>query len=201
MDSLFVCPRCRCQLRETATQCPKCGTALRIQDGKPVIHWPESELPYKPEQASPFQPPQGKAVPGDTASTVLLIVILVSVFLSLFIAAPGLGITLSILALPALVRTMMVVEKNRQLGRPVSTLSSIGLMLGSIGVTFIVICVTVFAAALTFCLSCIGVFSASTGGGPALFIPVVFTILVTAVLVLGFSSWIRERWRRDTGQK
>ncbi len=60
--------------------------------------------------------------------------------------------TVGVLALPAFIRTLLVVCRRKMLGKTVSTKSKVGLYLGSFSVTLVVTGVTVFASAATFFL-------------------------------------------------
>ena len=197
-EKIYNCPRCQNLVSANSSQCPKCGTRL-----------------IKSAAASGEIVLAEKVIESETGfnnssfglSSLLLTITLIAVCLALFASAPGLGIMMAVLALPAFIRTLLVIQRKNRLGNPVSGGAKIGLYLGSFGVTLIVTVVTLFASALTFCLSCMGGLVVSDRVGNTgseqvvMLIAFGFTIAVAGLLLWAFSYWIRYRWRRDAGQE
>ncbi len=199
---LYPCPRCRNPVSAKIGQCWKCGTRLKF------VPAAKNDIAPGPKEAAVPAVLVSRSEPAINSSSfglagLLLTITLIAVCLALFAAAPGLGIIMAVLALPAFIRTLMVVEQRKKSGKPVSTNAKVGLYLGSFGVTLVVTIVTVFASALTFCLSCLGGLALMTNSGQRysegmiIFIAIGLTILVTGLLIWAFSKWIRNRWRRD----
>jgi hypothetical protein len=203
---LYPCPRCRNPVRATSDRCGKCGLRAKLVPAPQKTGTKSKE----PEKTVAPDPVKAQIVDGINPSSfgiasLLLTMTLIAVGLAIFIAAPGLGISMAILALPAFIRTLLVVRKRKILGRPVSTEAKVGLYLGSFGVTLVVTVVTIFASALTFCMSCLGGIAVTNGGSGGsetlvMLIAFGFTLAVAGVLMWAFSLWIISRWRRDTAR-
>jgi hypothetical protein len=133
---------------------------------------------------------------------------LATVWLGLLAAAPGLAIFACILLLPVLVRTSMVVKRREAAGRATSTGEKFALGATSLAVTLVVVTVTAVAAVGTFCGLCLGMYSMSGGGRNADYyaIPMMAVAgIVTLIVLIGlgrlFAKWVRNRYRRDVGEK
>lgn len=199
---LYHCPRCQNPIRKKSDRCSKCGLRVKWIPGPKKTGTRSKEL----ETVTPKlvkAPIVDDINPSSFGiASMLLTMTLIAVGLAIFIAAPGLGIAMAILAFPAFIRTLLVVRKRKMLGRPVSTEAKVGLYLGSFSVTLVVTLVTVFASALTFCFSCLGGMVVAEGfqGSESLVMLIAFgfTTAVAGVLMWAFSKWIISRWRRDT---
>ena len=126
----------------------------------------------------------------------MLVVTLVSVCLGAFTLFPGLGILLAILIAPVFVRTVMVVRRREERGRPVDPLARIGLFLGSFATAMVIIVVVSVASLGTFCAVCL-----SIGKEEAIPFAAAVAILVTIGAIVLLVRWIRARWRHDTNPK
>lgn len=127
-----------------------------------------------------------------TLATLMFTVTLCAVCFALFAAAPGLGIGLAIILLPAFVRTLMIVQSRRSFGRKTSAELKIVMFLGS-AVTALISSVVVLVASVgTFCGICLS--SGSSGS-----IPVALAVAGAAVIgvFIMLAAWYRSRWRRD----
>ncbi|MCA9264599.1 MAG: hypothetical protein KDA60_12145 [Planctomycetales bacterium] len=82
--------------------------------------------------------------------TLMLIVTLIAVSLALFRAAPGLGILVSILAVPAVARTAVRLNIARQQGEPVTTESRLAAFGASFGIVFL----AAIASCVSFVVTC-----------------------------------------------
>lgn len=95
---------------------------------------------------------------GDVAAaqfsltSLFLITTLVAVFLGVFLLAPGLGVLLAVIAVPALARTLLVNYRKRQWGTPLSPQQKVGAFLLSFGLMFLV----GWAGMIAFCGVCLG---------------------------------------------
>ena len=98
-EKTFRCPRCQNPLRANTKQCGKCGARIKFVSKKPsdiVLAEKVNKLDSEFNQSS-FR-----------LSSMLLTITLIAVCLALFVAAPGLGITLAVLSFPPFIRTLMV---------------------------------------------------------------------------------------------
>ena len=104
---------------EFAPRCPECGAALDSRESKCWLCL--RKLTAEPEM-NPYVSPPAQALAVSPAqfslSTLLLVMTLVAVCLGVTMAAPGLGVLLIVLALPALVRTVVSGLKQKQAGAP-----------------------------------------------------------------------------------
>jgi hypothetical protein len=131
-------------------------------------------------------------------STLFLVITVVAVCLGAFVAAPGLGILLAVIAVPAFVRTSAATSAQEQsAGRPVDVPDKVGLFLGSIGVVLLIGLAgfgAFFAACWASCaaLSVTGAFRG--GGGDA---ALVWINLFAGGIALALVVWLlRKTWPR-----
>jgi hypothetical protein len=165
----------------------------------------KGESPFS--SASPV-PPASKASRGESPdraaaiaggqfslATVFLIITLSAVGLGLFVAAPGLAIALAIVAFPALMRTVFLVQRRSKSGIRISPQRKIVLFCCSLGVSVVVLNVVLVTAVGTFCAVCLS-------GGKESFIPIAALCATIATLLIGFvlGKWVVYRWRRDIKQ-
>jgi hypothetical protein len=146
---------------------------------------------------NPYLAPSSELLtPAQTmGSSGLLIGIFVLVTIAVTFAIPGLGILMAIMAVPPLVRTLLVTHKRIQQNRAVSATDRVLLFAGSFGVTLVVSFVVLISSLATFCFVCI------SAENPK-FIPIALLVsVVTVTLFCLFVFWIRARWRRDTQVK
>ena len=173
------CPACGELNRPDARACGACGTTLE---------------PVAAEDGS------GEA---STVSMTALLLAFIPVWIGVMLIAPGLGVLLAIVAVVPFIRTLAVLQRRAQAGRPTSTWATIGLFLGSIAVSLTIVVVVIVAAVGTFCFVCIAGASASGGDERAIWVWLGIAGLVTVVVCIGlgvlFSKRIRARWRRDVG--
>ena len=176
-------------MKSAAGYCGKCGAYLEID--------PSGAIQVQPDKRADIN--EASVGYQFSVSTMLLVTTLVAVCVALFAAAPGLGILLSIIAVPPFIRTLMLVRRRKVKGQEVSPAAKVGLYLGSLGVTLVITYVTLFASILTFCLSCVGIFAVSGGSGEqgAFLIATIMSLAVAGLILWAFSSWVRHRWRRD----
>jgi hypothetical protein len=120
-------------------------------------------------------------------ASLLLITTLTAIILSIFKMAPGVGIVLSILALPALLRTIILAMQKRSRGKPMSASGKIlffFVWMGLAGVFLAVIGASAVAMFLTIC------FSAGSKADPT---PFLAAIGIGALLLLGLLIWAFRR--------
>ena len=124
--------------------------------------------------SNPYETPSPPPVVEDTyvyqASSFLLIAIVLVTCLVFALMLPGFGIPLSVILVPALIRTVLNLHAKQAKGKPVTTADQIK--------TFFLSAAAATAAAFTAAIACIGAFfsacliacaGASAGGGSAMF--------------------------------
>ncbi|MDX1944853.1 MAG: hypothetical protein SFU86_05550 [Pirellulaceae bacterium] len=191
------CPDCGAQPRPGDGQCWLCGAALPIaaEAASPVAAEIVSEQAAPPvvfewqrrrmAQAMPFQ---------FSIETLLLVTTLVAVCLGASVAVPGLGIPVSILALPALVRTLVASHQQRAVGhkltlgeKALTFLVSTGLMVAVFaagGAAFFATCTVLLMGAVAVSQASPNAFS---GGSEW---PLYVLIVLSSLAGLGMGAWI-----------
>lgn len=196
----IVCRRCYLAQPTKHKFCARCGTALALQrESTEVI---AANVAAKPPilQAGRFSNRSASLFGGVT---------LILICLELFAVSPGLGIAAAVLALPALIRTVLVVRLRQAKGKPINDGQKFGLFLASLGTTYIITFVTFLATAGVFIgasitllfATCLVAVTNPRGPNPdmekLMMIVGVICLVVAAAVLLGFSFWVRDRWRRD----
>jgi len=125
---------------------------------------------------------------------------LASVCLALVTAYPGLGVILCMLLVPALVRTIRVVQHRRAMGLPVSSVKKTGLFLASFGMAAVLLTVISTAAFASFCGFLLMAFSGNDDALLPWAIGVCALAVAAIVLTVAVIRWIRRRYRRDVGR-
>ena len=117
----------------------------------------------------------------------MLVVSLAAVCLGLIAEAPGLGIFVSLMLVPALVHTAQNVRQRELAGEKVSVATKAGLLLGSFGLAIVLIAVIGIAAFCTLCGVCLTFVSVGTGGVSGIFPGLLLCCVGTgAIMVLVF---------------
>ena len=179
-------------------RCPDCGADLRPQDAscwlcRRVLAPADIVTAEVIELAAPPIVPQWvqarRANPTQfSLETLMLVVTLVAVCLGMLAAAPGLGILASVVAAPALIRTLIAGYQERAAGSPLSLGEKVIAFLASTGVTIAVLSAgaTAFlAACFASCLVVIGISNVGQAPGAAvinddllIYVALGFSILV-----------------------
>lgn len=132
---------------------------------------------------------------ADESPFVFLGGLFVIVALGLTLVAPGLGIALALLAVPAPVRAAMVVVR-RQETKPQTGWERAGVLLGSFGLVAASALVAAVTAGITFFFVCMGEFAVGASGwGPleSAFSPSMFCALLSGAAV--FTLILIKHWR------
>jgi hypothetical protein len=167
-------------------RCPLCG---RIADAATQrTGWTPDENPYAAPAA---------AGPSGTFSlaTLLLVVTGVAVVFGLMTVAPGLGILVLVLMVPALVRTQALTRRDdERAGRQ----STIGEKVGAFVVSLALMALIAIAAGVAFLAACFFSCTALDSGGMGAsseFLIMVIPIGVAALVVVGliYRSWPRRK--------
>ena len=173
---------------ESAPRCPECGAALDSREDKCWLC--RRELTAEPK-ANPYATP----APALTVSpaqfslaTLLLVTTLVAVCLGVTMAAPGWGIALIVLSVPALIRAMFSGLRQKQAGAPYTTAEKIATFL----VSLLVMVMIGVAAIVAFEIACwgSGMLVIGIGGERNLEAGLVTGITVGSVAGIGVLIWL-----------
>jgi len=183
-----VCPDCGAPFPADAVYCWLCGWKL----GEPVAV-PRQGLPTtNPHAAAPRNPADLKWT--FSLSTLFLWTALVAVVMGVIRIAPGLGVPLAMIAIPAALHTTaLVAYRKRRSGHALTVPEKIFAFVASFAIFMlaaIVIAVSACFAALMMCLSSLN----RSVPDDSTRINVVFGIIVVAVLIVAFIP-LRSLWR------
>lgn len=189
----MLCPVCEADLSPIALVCLRCGHA--VNDSRLNPWEAPKKLPSVPKDIAAM------TSSASTMVSVALTVGLIGILAATLLASPGLGICLALLMIPAWIRTTLVVFKRSRSGLETGNLQKTTLFVGSAFVTWLVLFVALISCCLTFCAMCWGVMitNADRMNDQVLLYVLWGSVGVTFILVLlAFSPWIRNRWKRDT---
>jgi hypothetical protein len=174
-----LCPDCGAQVQPAAATCWLCQRPLAVVA--------EIVEPTPPPIIPAWEQARRKANPLQfSLESLMLVITLVAVCLGMIVAIPGLGVLVSIVAAPALIRTLVAGFQQRSAGTQMTLGEKALTFVASTGVTLAVLAAggTAFASAcFASCLVALGVSNAASPGGR---INEDFWIYV----VLGFSSLV-----------
>lgn len=153
------------------------------------------------DSENPFAPPTPIGeTPGASIASVVLIGGLMIVLASLMIVAPGLGILLSIVVAPALIRTAVVVGRRRRVeNRDVSVSEKSALFMASFAGVLVAAGAAAVAFGVTCVATCFGVMAVggASGGGRALDTLFIAALVMSCVIGLGMGGFtLYWLWRR-----
>lgn len=135
----------------TARPCPECGAELRPGDARCWLC--RRDLVVDAEIVEPVPPPVVTARPAPlqfSLETLLLIVTLSAVCLGALVAAPGLGVLLLVVAVPALVRTCLTGSQFKQKSGKLTAGDKVMAFVASAAITW----AALTAAAMAFFTAC-----------------------------------------------
>ncbi len=195
-DQLF-CGTCLTPLKASGQVCSRCGWKVGALAASPAL---------RTSPKNPFLDDEKSGIDRGTSTsfslgTLLLVITIIGVLLGITVAVPGLGIALTLLAVPPAIRTTMVVKRRKTSGRVTSGSEKTALFLVSAFVTWVIVVSLISSCCLTFCGVCLGGYALSNGrtDEQLLLLFAGCAAVVVAILVLwAFSYWIRGRWWRDT---
>ena len=173
------CPECGANVAFQAERCWLCHRPLHASE---II---DAEIIPPPIASARLEHPFRQVKLGQfSLETLLMVITLAAVCLGMTAAAPGMGILIMVIAVPALIRTVMAGHQERQAGRPMSAGHKFLTFLASTGIVLAVVgagCSAFLAACMASGLMAL---SLSDYGAPN----VKGDTLVIAVL--GFSSFV-----------
>jgi hypothetical protein len=176
---------------DSAPRCPECGAALDGREGKCWLC--RRERTAEPA-ANPYALPPASALAAASPAqfslvTLMLVITLVAVCLGVTMAAPGLGVLLMVLAAPALVRTMVVGFKQKQVGDRLTTAEKVA----SFAVSLAVMVMIGVAAVAAFQIACWGscaLVAAIAGEGESALWTGLIAGGIAGVGAIGYLLWI-----------
>ncbi|RIK82676.1 MAG: hypothetical protein DCC67_06915 [Planctomycetota bacterium] len=189
----------------TAAVCAECGAEQRSD--RQAACWlcgaPTAATAAGARQAAAAVPPSPTFADGRgysfSLSTLLLVVTLAAILCGLMTIYPGVGVIVSILLAPVLVRTAKVVRRREAAGVTVSAAEKVALGVTSFGAAVVIATVVGFATFCCFCATCATFFGVSMNAAELLWLAAgagfgaVAAIFVAVKLV----KWSVRRYRRD----
>lgn len=183
-----TCPECGAPFPNEAIYCWLCG-------------WKLGNLVVGPRKGSPTTNPRAAALrnPADlkwtfSLSTLFLWTALVAVVMGVVRIAPGLGVPLAIIAIPAALHTTALVAfRKRRSGHALTVPEKLFAFIASFAIFMlaaIVITVSACFAAFVICLSSLN----RSAPNNSTTINVIFGIIVVAVLIVAYIP-LRSLWR------
>jgi O-antigen/teichoic acid export membrane protein len=192
--------------------CPDCGGLLSPADDRCwLCHW---RRPKKPAGSAPDQaaitlatlaktPGEGRPCPQYpdrthlqfSLATLLLIMTLTSVLCGLIAAAPGLGIPIAVLSVPALVRTCITASRRQKRGEAMPFEEKASTFVVTVVLGGALLATTAVVFGITFFVVCL-----ATGGGidseesPVTYVAAV--VVAAAVFIGLLVLWYRVARRR-----
>jgi hypothetical protein len=138
-------------------------------------------------------------------STLFLFITVIAVCLGVFVAAPGLGILLAVIAVPAFIRTSVAASvEELAAGQPVNVAQKMSLFLGSLGIVLLIGLAgfgAFFAACWTSCAA-LAVTGALRGGLFDSGLGLLLINLFAGGIALAIVVWlIRKTWPRHTRRR
>ncbi len=138
--------------------CPDCGAGVATKDSRCwICKRPfASDVPGTAELAGGAS--EQRATFQFGISSIMLIITLAAVILGVWQMAPGIGIALAVVAIPALIPTCIISMKKGARGRPLTPSEKFGVFAALAGVVMIVI----IASGIAFFVTCLA--AASSAG-------------------------------------
>jgi hypothetical protein len=180
-----ICPECGASVKPQDATCWLCRRSLVV-----VAEVVEPAAAHRPGQAA-----RPRANPAQfSLETLMLIITLIAVCLGMIMALPGVGILVSIVAAPALVRTLVAGYQDRVAGTPMTLSEKLMTFAASTGVALAVLAAggTAFAAAcFGSCMVAMGLLEGPgklAGGSEE---AVIYSLIGFSALVgLGTAGWV-----------
>lgn len=173
-----VCPHCQTENLPGRGECFRCGKSLPLTTGP--------EDPWKPPASADELPPGGFHI-----GALMLVIALIAVCLGMTVEAPGLGVVLVLISIPATIRTAVADRRRRRQGRPMTWREYLVVLAASAGVVTAIGVGSVIAFMAT-CLP-VGFLSVGALGGGGIILA-----FVVGLGTAGFVAFhlIRRLWPR-----
>jgi hypothetical protein len=181
-----VCPQCGAHFPSPAVWCWLCGW----KTGDPVFVRPERKTGSADNPYAAPAPSADDLARTYSLSTLFLWTTLVACVMGVVRIAPGLGIVLAVLSLPAALRTVGRVGRLRtKTGRAMTVSGKISTFMSSLTICFVI----ALGASTAFTLTCfpIGLLGFSSGGGGG---GVLILAVIAGLIAGGFAGYWLIRW-------
>jgi hypothetical protein len=191
-----ICLHCGASYPSTQETCGICGQQLVPAGPAPLKRLQIHQFPPPKPASPPTNPrpyPRVRPIPSGTftLTTLFLITTLVAILASIIAQAPGVGIMLAIVSIPALLRTMSSAARRKEAGSRPDALEMVGVFILS-ALLMIVIPIATTAA---FFFTCAAAVELEMKSGEAVFLLSITAALLTLVglLVVLWKTWPRRR--------
>ena len=134
-NDVVACPQCSAPLPTKARFCWLCGVSLR----------PTAAVPVRQVRVEPPPIIEPRAAYQFGISTLLLAMTLLAVLLGVFAMSPGVGLAITFLATPPLIRTCIVATKRKTRGQRMSPLAKLGVFGSTLGIVIVVVAASIGA--------------------------------------------------------
>lgn len=139
-NDVVACPQCSAPLPTQARYCWLCGVSLRPNVPNAAVA--NAAAPNAAESAPIIEP---RAAYQFGISTLLLAMTMLAVLMGLFAIQPGIGLAVTFLATPPLIRTCIVAAKRKTRGLPMSPLAKLGIFSSTLGIVIVVVAASIGA--------------------------------------------------------
>ena len=191
-----TCPHCGA---EFVGDKPVCWLCMQRLDGSGPVPDPKLRLPLRPDVWRP-PPPLPKERPEQfqfSLSTLMLAMTLIAVLFGLCAIAPGLGIPLFVLALPAWIRTARFVQLDEEKQGPMTPGEKILVFMASLCGMVAIGGVAAIVGIVAFMVVCTNMKGSGLFEGPLPTAEAIAIVATLCVLVLGFIMyWPRRKKSR-----
>ena len=199
------CGKCGTLNRPGAITCFLCGHGLDTAMSKTEHGAPNSaKSPGSPESVNPYAPPTTGFSPALTfrISSLLMVIAVIAVCLGVAHENLLLGIILAVAVVPALVYTIIVVERRTITGMPMAAIDIAATFVIAIGGVVII----EFSAVVAFCMTCIPIGSVSFGANSAVGLIIALTVggiagIAAAICATYLLVFRKGRNRRIAGKR
>ncbi|MGO8689882.1 MAG: hypothetical protein ACLQLG_09620 [Thermoguttaceae bacterium] len=199
-----LCPHCGAMLAPGREVCWLCGGAAAARPGGAAVAAATAAARIQSGSFAEYRPAATRGRFQFGLSSLLLIMTLVAILCSIIKMAPGLGIVLAILALPALVRTCIAASQEGASGQPMPFGKKLGVFLLTMVMSYAVLAAAGIAASVAFFFTCLATLGISPRGANADDTPLLVGSIaggIVAVVVAAALTWLfwKISRRRRTG--
>ena len=177
-------------MSSTPQVCPECGAALAVGQEQCWLCHRSLVGAQTDVAANPYAPPRptGEHLAAQfSLETLFLVMTLVAVCFGAFLLAPGLGVFVAIVAVPALARSFMVGYRYKQVGMRLTTNEKIG----AFALSFLLVWEAGLLGCIAFIAVCTGtgLIGLSLGGEESVWITAPGMGAIAGLAVAGWLFW------------
>jgi hypothetical protein len=167
--------------------CPECGAPLAAGQAR---CWLCQRRHEEPHAANPYAAPRPIAAETPlqfSLASLLLLITFVAVCFGAFWTAPGLGVLLIILGVPALIRTAIATNRRQQAGGPSTFVDKIGVFL----VSLLIMSAVWMSSAVAFAVVCtLGVVPIGMMGGDDFTLALAVGVIGGLISAIALATWL-----------